>query len=200
MEAPKVLTFMVRFMSDEQFRFDVLSKERTTMLNYGLTDPQITTLCSLNTQDITDLLVQEAKNVGADIAKAFGIIFQGQPCDAINTLATPVTIAAQSMYNEGKIHIRCVDTSSTTAGTVQIWLRAHGFGPTPEFEFRLQTNPAVRAPGTVIEPAQVGDDLFQRVRVEATLAAGTWQIFARNHPSEDFDTMTEPPIKTVTLT
>jgi hypothetical protein len=209
MNVPKVFEFITKFMTDDAFRFEVLRKEMTAMTGFGLTLQQAGIFRSLNSTLIKQMLQEEARNAGADVDKTFGIVYGLLSCDPIATpgggVPSPAlapggaTMAAMSMYEEGQIHIRCVDPSSAPAGAVTTWFRAHGLAPNVEFEFRLGTNGSVIAPAMIITAPAVGDDLFQRVQVQANLTSGTWYIYGRNPDEGDFD-MTAVPIKSITIT
>jgi hypothetical protein len=213
MKAPKMFRFLVEFMDDPAVRFEVLQNERSTLMNkYGFTPTQVDSFVSLQPGEIMQALVDEAKGAGADIVKTLGIVHQGQPCDPLNVTTHAMPMSAASSYDEGQIHVRCVDPPVVPAGT-EIILRAHGFGRTPEFELRRYTNDAPdetnptqgiieTKPATVSMAPAVADDLFQRVGITtpANATAGKWFIFARNAASEDFNLTTGRPFKYITLT
>lgn len=201
MDAPLVLKFIVKFMSEESFRMSVLREEMTAMAAFGLSESQAMRLRSLDSKAITDLLIEEAKAVGADIVKTKNIMLRNESCGAITTFTaappppealSPMLMAEAAMYEEGRIHLHCVDAEAPSGGVTRMWIRGHGLGESPEFEFRLE-NTATKTAGTVLSTVQVGNDLFQRVQVQAPLTSGKWLIFSRNSASQDFDAMTAKP-------
>lgn len=189
MHTPKVIQFIDAFMKNEEFRFAVLHKEIDRMREFGLTDPQILTLQSLNALDIQKMLLDETKAAGADVEAAFRMVNFG--CDAAGDPLGP-----QAMYEQGKIHVRCVTPSAAPAGEVQMSLVVHGLTKNAQFQLRKD---AATVGAAVIQAPHVGDDLFQHVSIKATLTAGTWQVLGRN-PEEagDFAEQTDTP-KTITI-
>jgi hypothetical protein len=190
MHTPKVIQFIDAFMKNEDFRFAVLHKEFDRMREFGLTDPQILTLQSLNAKDIQKLLLDETKAAGADVEAAFRMVNFG--CDESGGPLGP-----QAMYEQGLIHVRCVTPFAAPAGSVQVALVAHGLAKNAQFQLRKDT---ATVSATIIEPPSVGDDLFQHVRIQANLTAGQWEILGRN-PEEagDFGDQTDMPAKTITI-
>ena len=208
MDAPLVLKFIVKLMSDDAFRMEVLRQEMKTMEVFGLTEIQALAMRSMDSQRIYSLLLAEAAAAGADVVKTRQIMDRVTTCDAITPFAplaamktpaaAPMAMAQAAMYEEGLIHLHCVDASPASGGGVSMWIRGHGIGTNPEFEFRLAGSPT-KTSGTTVLPVQVGNDLFQRVRVDAPLLSGTWNIFVRNTTSESFDAMTAQPILQVVI-
>jgi len=197
--AKLVIDFIAEFLKNPGFRFAVLRRERSTMLQYGLDETtQVNVLLRLNSTEIAELLRAEVTGTGADVDKLDRIINHNEPCDSLlGPLASPKAVATETLgavsaYGEGKIHIRCVDATLKSGSTYDVTMRGHGFDYYPDFQFRGPGGPKDISPNAL---PSVANDLFQHVAVTVELLKGDWQIYAKNSEVEDFDDSTGTPGK-----
>lgn len=217
-----LVEFIVEFINNEAFRFNVLRRERTTMEQFGLNSAQINTLLTLKSADILPVIKDELVAWGADI-DALDPLSQASRAAAAKVLkaveegtaglsAIRALVASASMYAEGQIHIREVSPGMASVNQpTSVELKGHGFDigqnnnvtVTPQIRFsKLNEQGSIDTSVTpVIVSAldvTVDNDLYQHATLQVTLtSAGTWAIDARNMSLESWHPQQDPDSRIV---
>ena len=183
-----LINFVSDFLTDETLRCQVLKHEWKGPLDYGLPIEKVNILNSFNLEIVFEEMKKEVKEKGIDLAKKLLEITGGKRPAPLRTAAAAME---SSMYQAGHVHIRKVEPAEIAAGQpTRITLLGNGFDKSPQVSFTKGTPPTEK--GGEVLGAIVGSscdlDLYQRVHVEVTLAAGTWTIQARNSDNEKWNT------------
>lgn len=186
-----LVEYIADFVRDEAVRCQSLRHEWEGPKAYGLDDLQVEALNSFDWATIFEKAAAELEEINVDLAAKLVQISGGNPPGGG---VGPANIA-KSMYGGGQIHIRELDPPAAAANqSVQITLLGNGFEAHPEVYFTPKSGalplPTVQA--NAVQGAFVKHscdvDLYQRVTVSVTLAAGEWWVQARNLPTEDLNT------------
>ncbi len=213
MPAPQkmIVEFLAHYLSDSEFRCQVLYNERATMRRFGLNADQYNALISLKKSEILDRIVRDFKDSGVDVDRIRDEIWNDDRPPVIeDEVVAPANeevraieveeLFDSSAYEEGTIHIRRREPTWVEPETdVEIFLGGQGFDPTPDstqvtFVLKDPTKPRRNGlPGGHHIEGRVTDcacgiDVFQRVKVEVNFPkSGRWLIFARHISESDGD-------------
>ena len=192
--APRYLVeFMAKWINDPSFRWDVLQREITTLQDFGLDNPQITDLVSLDKQAILARLQDELETtLGIDLQKVRDEKNESEKPNPANPLLAAVGAAA---YTEGQPHVRATDPVEIAQNLSSIVIvRGQGFDPGVSVRFEKGTS---TVHGQVLA-ASCDVDVFQRLTVRVTLdSKGMWKVVAKNADPADPDSVENVQIRVV---